>query len=103
MTEKRLRPVHPGDILRRDFMKPMNLRARRLAKELDVSIHTINEIVHRRRGVNAAMALRLGRLFGTTPQLWQKLQCRYDLEIAVAKIGKRIEHAVLPLNQTEMP
>jgi addiction module HigA family antidote len=103
MTEKRLRPVHPGDILRRDFMKPMNLSARRLAKELDVSIHTINEIVHRRRGVTAEMALRLARFFGTTPQLWQKLQCRYDLEIAVAKIGTRIEHAILPLNQIEMP
>jgi plasmid maintenance system antidote protein VapI len=49
------------------------------------------------------MALRLARFFGTTPQLWQKLQCRYDLEIAVAKIGTRIEHAILPLNQTEMP
>ena len=84
-------------------MKPMNLSAHRLAKELGLSIRTINEIVHRRRGVTAEMALRLARLFGTTPQLWQKLQCRYDLEIAVAKNGTRIEHAILPLNQTEMP
>ena len=84
-------------------MQPMNLSARRLAKELGLSIHTINEIVHRRRGVTAEMALRLARLFGTTPQLWQKLQCRYDLEIAVAKSGTRIEHTILPLNQTEMP
>ena len=97
------RPVHPGDILRRDFMKPWNLSARRLAKELDLSLHTINEVVHRRRGVNAGMALRLARLFGTTPQFWQTWQCRYDLEIAVANIGKRVEQAVLPLGCSEMP
>jgi len=84
-------------------MRPWNLNTRRLAKELGLATHTINAIVHRRRGVNAPVALRLARLFGTTPQLWQTLQCRYDLEIAAAKIGKRVEQTIWPLPPAEMP
>ena len=99
MAEKKLRPVHPGDILRRDFLEPLNLSAYKLAKELGVSIPTVNEIVRRRRAVTAEMALRLSRYFGTTAQLWQNLQSQYDLEIASEKIGKQVERVIQPLSR----
>lgn len=88
MATKRLAPVHPGDILRHDFMEPLALSAYRLAKEIGVSVPTVNEIVRRRRAVTAEMALRLGRYFGTSAELWQNLQAQYDLEVARTKIGK---------------
>jgi addiction module HigA family antidote len=79
---KKLRPVHPGDILRHDFMQPLKLSAQRLAKELGLTAPTVNDIARRRRAVTAEMALRLSRYFGTTAQLWQNLQSQYDLESA---------------------
>jgi len=103
MATKKLRPVHPGDILRHDFMEPLKLSAYKLAKELGVSIPTVNEIVRRRRTVTAEMALRLSRYFGTTAQLWQNLQCQYDLEIASEKIGKNVERVIQPLPRPDLP
>ena len=103
MSRKSLRPVHPGDILVHDFMKPLKLSAYRLAKGLGVSAPTVNEIARRRRGVTAEMALRLSRYFGTTAQLWQNLQAQYDLEIASSRIGKAVERKVLPLPRPDLP
>ena len=97
MATKKLRPVHPGDILRRDFMQPLNMSAYKLAKELGVSVPTVNDIVRGRRAVTAEMALRLARFFGTTAQLWQNLQCQFDLEVASRKIGKQVERSIQPL------
>jgi antitoxin HigA-1 len=102
MATKKLRPVHPGDILRHDFMEPLNLSAYKLAKELGVSIPTVNEIARGRRAVTAEMALRLSRYFGTTAQLWQNLQSQYDLEIASEKIGKQVERAIQPLPRPDL-
>lgn len=102
MALKRLRPVHPGDILVRDFMEPLKLSSRNLAKELRVSVPTVNEIVHRRRAVTAEMALRLARYFSTTAQLWQKLQSQYDLEIASQKIGKKVKRIIQPLARPDL-
>ena len=102
MAAKRLRPVHPGDILAHDFMEPFELSAYKLAKELGVSAPTVNEIVRRRRAVTAEMALRLARYFGTTAQLWQNLQSQYDLEIASQKIGKKVERAIQPLKRLDL-
>lgn len=99
---KRLRPVHPGDILRRDFMEPLKLSSYKLAKELGVTAPTVNEIVRRRRAVTAEMALRLSRYFGTTAQLWQNLQAQYDLEVASQKIGKKVERAIQPLSRPDL-
>jgi addiction module HigA family antidote len=96
MTTRKLRAVHPGDILLHDFMEPLKLSSYRLAKELDVSVPSVNEIVRRRRAVTAEMALRLSRYFGTTARLWQNLQAQYDLEVASRKIGKRVERSVQP-------
>ena len=97
MVTKKLRAVHPGDILRHDFMEPLGLSAYRLAKELGVTAPTVNEIVRRRRAVTAEMALRLSRYFETTAQLWQNLQSQYDLEIACQKIGRKVQSGIQPL------
>jgi len=99
---KRLRPVHPGDILLHDFMQPLKLSSYKLAKELGVTAPTVNEIVRRRRAVTAEMALRFSRYFGTTAQLWLNLQSQYDLEIASLKIGKKLERAIHPLPRPDL-
>lgn len=96
MATKKLRPVHPGDVLLHDFMQPLKLSSHKLARELGVAAPTVNEIVRRRRAVTAEMALRLSRYFGTTAQLWQNLQAQYDLEIANRKIGKQVERKIQP-------
>jgi addiction module HigA family antidote len=96
MATRKLRAVHPGDILLHDFMEPLRLSSYKLAKELDVSAPSVNENVRRRRAVTAEMALRLSRYFGTTARLWQNLQAQYDLEIASQKIGKRVERRIQP-------
>lgn len=103
MTVKKLRSVHPGDILLHDFMEPLKLSSYKLAKELGVSVPSVNEIVRRRRAVTAEMALRLSRYFGTSAQLWQNLQAQYDLEIASRKIGKRVERNIQPLPRPDLP
>jgi addiction module HigA family antidote len=89
MVAKKLRSVHPGDILLHDFMQPLKLSSYRIAEELAVSAPTVNEIVRRRLAITAEMALRLSRYLGTSAQLWQNLQAQYDLEIASKRIGKR--------------
>jgi addiction module HigA family antidote len=102
MATKKLRPVHPGDILLHDFMQPLKLSSYKLAKELGVTAPTVNEIVRRRRAVTAEMALRLSRYFGTTAQLWQNLQAQYDLEIANRKIGKQVRRKIQPLPRPDL-
>jgi addiction module HigA family antidote len=102
IATKRLRPVHPGDILAHDFMEPLKLSSYKLAKEISVSVPTVNEIVCRRRAITAEMALRLSRYFGTTAQLWQNLQSQYDLEIASQKIGKTIARVIQPLARPDL-
>jgi addiction module HigA family antidote len=101
MATKKLKPVHPGDILLRDFMEPLGLSSYKLAKELGVSVPTVNEITRRRRAVTAEMALRFSHYFGTTAQLWQNLQAQYDLEVASQKIGKQVKRGIKPLPQTD--
>lgn len=101
MTTRNLRPVHPGDILLRDFMQPLRLSSYRVARELGVAAPTVNEIVRRRRAITAEMALRLSRYFGTSAQLWQNLQTQYDLEVASRRIGRKLERAIRPLERTD--
>lgn len=102
MATKRLRPVHPGDILLHDFMQPLKLSSYKLAKELGVTAPSINEIVCRRRAVSAEMALRLSRYFGTSAQLWLNLQSQYDLEVAGRRIGKMVERAIHPIPRPDL-
>ncbi|MBI4482808.1 MAG: HigA family addiction module antidote protein [Acidobacteria bacterium] len=98
MTRKRpkLPPIHPGETVREDFLKPLNLSVNRLALELHVPVTRINEIVNGRRSITADTALRLARYFGTTAQFWMNLQANYDLEVAQDATGERIESQVKP-------
>jgi len=93
----KLKPVHPGEILREEFMRPLNLSVNRLALELRVPVTRMAEIVHRRRAITSDTALRLGRLFRTTPEFWLNLQTRYDLEIARDRQQRRVKREVRPL------
>ena len=78
--DKTLKPIHPGEILREEFMKPLGLTQYRLAKDISVPPHRINEIFHEKRAITVDTALRLGRYFGNSARFWMNLQSRYDLE-----------------------
>lgn len=86
----KMRPIHPGEILREEFIIPLGMSAHALALELRVPAPRINEIVRERRGITPDTALRLARYLGTTPQFWMNLQTSYDLKFAEIKIGAKI-------------
>jgi addiction module HigA family antidote len=96
-TEELLDPIHPGEILLEDFMKPFNLSINQLAREIDVPAGRISEIVNGKRAITADTALRLGRLFGVSPEIWTGLQTDYELRIARRKIGTILETRIHPL------
>ena len=93
----RLKPVHPGDVLREDFMKPMKLSAYAVAKAVGATPIAVSQICRGKRSVSAEMALKLGRLFNVSPELWVGIQADYDLEVARLRCQKRIERDVHPL------
>ncbi len=92
----KLPPIHPGETLREDFLKPLGLSANRLAIELHVPVTRVNDIVHCRRAITADTALRLARYFGTSAQFWINLQANYDLEVALDALYGLIETQVKP-------
>ena len=94
---KKLKPVHPGEILHEEFMKPLGLSMNKLALDLRVPVTRIAEIVHERRAISTDTALRLGRYFNTTPVFWMNLQVRYDLEVAEDELVDRIARDVQPI------
>ena len=94
MTKKKLRPVHPGEVLFEEFLKPKGLSQNRLALDIGVHPRRINEIVLKKRSITADTALRLARYFGTSPQFWLGLQRDYDLDIAADAVGDRLEREV---------
>ena len=94
MNEKKLRPVHPGEVLQEEFLKPMGLSQNRLALDIGVHPRRINEIVLEKRRITADTALRLSRYFGTSPQFWLGLQMDYDLDITADSLGARLEKEV---------
>ena len=96
MTDPDLSPIHPGEILREDFLKPMALSQSRLARALHVPPRRINEIVRGKRAVTADTALRLGTYFGMDAQFWLNLQTHYNLERARDKLGDRLGREVRP-------
>lgn len=89
-------PVHPGEILREEFLKPMGLSVYALAQATSLPRTRLNDIVRGRRGISADTALRLARYFGTDAQSWLNLQARYDLEVAEAALGDRLRREVTP-------
>ena len=93
---KKLAPVHPGEVLLEEFLKPMEITQYRLAKDIAVPPRRINEIVHGTRAVSADTALRLARYFATSERFWLNLQAQYDLDVEHDRIGDRIEREVTP-------
>ena len=91
---ERLAPVHPGEVLIEDFLKPMELSQNRLALSIGVHPRRINEIVLGKRGITADTALRLAKFFGTSPDIWLGLQKDYELDVAMDEMGDRIEREV---------
>ncbi|HLE52130.1 MAG TPA: HigA family addiction module antitoxin [Anaerolineales bacterium] len=94
MTEETLHPIHPGEVLLEEFLKPMGLSQNRLALDIGVHARRINEIVLGKRRITADTALRLARYFGTSPQFWLGLQTDYDLDVAADTLGDRLEREV---------
>ncbi|UXY52178.1 HigA family addiction module antitoxin [Pseudomonas tohonis] len=92
-----MRPVHPGEVLREEFLEPLGITPAALARALHVSAPTINDIVRERRGVTAGIAIRLGRYFDTTAQFWMNLQSGYSLAVALAANGEEIEQEIEPM------
>ena len=93
---RRLPPVHPGEILKQDLLKPYGISINRLGRDLRVPVTRISEIANGRRGITADTALRLARYFGTTPEFWMNLQAGYDLDVAQRLSADRIERDVHP-------
>jgi addiction module HigA family antidote len=94
MATKKIPPIHPGEILKEEFIDPMGISQYRIAKDTNVPPRRINEIVHCKRSISADTALRLGRFFGISPKFWINLQSHYDLEIESDKLGDRLESEV---------
>jgi addiction module HigA family antidote len=94
---KKLKPVHPGEILHEEFMKPLRLSMNKLALDLRVPVTRIADIVGERRGITADTALRLARYFKNAPVFWMNLQTRYDLEVAQDQLAAKVERDVQPL------
>ena len=91
----KLAPIHPGEVLLEEFLKPLDLSQNQLALSIRVPARRINEIVHGKRRVTADTALRLARYFNTSPQFWLGLQMDYDLDVAEDAIGARIEREII--------
>jgi len=96
MVKNGMRPIHPGEILREEYMVPLGLSSNALANALGVTAARINDIVRERRGVTADTALRLARYFGTDAQSWINLQATYDLRVAELAAGEAIDRLVKP-------
>ncbi len=96
MPKKLLEPIPPGEILLEEFMKPLGVSINKLARDIDVPPGRISEIVNGKRAVTADTALRLGRYFGVSPEIWLNLQADYELRVAMRVAGKKIEAHVRP-------
>jgi addiction module HigA family antidote len=97
MARRKLHPIHPGEVLLEEFLKPLQMSQNRLALDIGVPARRVNEIVLGKRSVSADTALRLARYFATTPQFWLGLQADYDLDVTADRLRGRIRREVRPL------
>ena len=97
MTRKKLKPVHPGEILSEEFMAPLGLRMNKMAIDLRAPVTRIADIVNKKRGISAETALRFARYFNNSPIFWMNLQTRYELEVAQDELASKVERDVQPL------
>lgn len=98
-TAERLAPVHPGEILLEDFLKPLHMSQYRLARAIGVPPRRINEIIHGKRAVTPDTALRLSRFFGLSDGFWINLQARHDLDVTRDRLGDRLDREIEPLKR----
>jgi antitoxin HigA-1 len=97
MAKKKLKPVHPGEILSEEFMAPLGLSMNKMAIDLRVPVTRIADIVNEKRGITAETALRFARYFKNSPTFWMNLQTRYELEVAEDELAAKVERDVQPL------
>ncbi|MCB0174003.1 MAG: HigA family addiction module antidote protein [Anaerolineae bacterium] len=100
MSDEKLNPIHPGEVLLEEFLKPLGLSQNKVALSIGVPARRINEIVLGKRGITADTALRLGKYFDMSPQFWLGLQMDYDLDITADKLAQRLEQEVRPYTMT---
>jgi addiction module HigA family antidote len=93
----KMAPIHPGEVLLEEFLRPLRVSQYRLAKDISVAPRRVNEIVHGKRAISADTALRLSRYFGTSDRFWLNLQTRYDLEVQRERLRDRLEREVVVL------
>ena len=99
-TSKKMDPVHPGEVLLEEFLKPLDISQNRLALDIGVDSRRINEIVHGKRSITADTALRLAKYFNTSPEFWMGLQIDFDLDIASDRLEKILQRDVKVFSQT---
>jgi addiction module HigA family antidote len=99
MRKRKVAPIHPGEVLLRDFLEPLGVSQYRLARDISVPPRRINEIVHGKRAISADTALRLSRYFSNSEHFWLNLQARFDLETERDRLGKRLEAEVAVLRE----
>ncbi|MBI5606731.1 MAG: HigA family addiction module antidote protein [Deltaproteobacteria bacterium] len=99
MTKRDFPPIHPGEILLKEFLEPLGISQYRLAKDIGVTPRRINEIVHGRRAITADTALRLGRFFNMEAQFWLNLQSHYDMEVALDLLQNKLDAEVRPFSR----
>jgi len=97
MRRKKLKPAHPGEILREEFMAPLGLSMKKMAMDLRVPVTRIADIVNEKRGITAETALRFARYFNNSPVFWMNLQTRYELEVAQDELAGKVDRDVQPL------
>ena len=99
MDKKIMAPIHPGEILMKEFLEPLGITQYRLSKDISVVPRRVNEIVHGKRAITADTALRLSRYFATSEKFWMNLQTRYDMEIQKDLLGDKLEKEVVVLSR----
>ncbi len=97
MKKEYLKPIHPGEVLREEFLGPFSISVEGLAAKTNIDVERINNITAGKATLTADVALRLGRFFGTSPQFWLGLQSDYDLDIERLKLGSKLDHEIVPL------
>ena len=97
MATRKHKPIHPGEVLRFDFLEPMGISVYRLAKEIGVTAQQLGRVIKGTRSVTADLSLRLARFFGTSAKVWIGLQAQYDLDTAEDAVGREIEKRIKPL------
>ncbi|MGI8641948.1 MAG: HigA family addiction module antitoxin [Pyrinomonadaceae bacterium] len=97
MAERKLKPIHPGEVLREEFLKPFEISADTLAQSIGLQVQNIRKIISEEQSITADVALRLAKFFGTSANFWLGLQSDYDLDVTQELLGEKLEKEIVPL------